>query len=259
MSVQFALCHIATDAKSQFIGKDPDDGKVWGQEEKGETENETVGWHHQFNGHESEQTLGDSEGQGSLACCSPWDCKELDMTQPLNSNIPTDCSLVTVMLNLDFFSYLLVGPAAGNISPPESLSPPETNYIRMVSSLRSTVLTGSGTSALCARCFTNESHLLACVVSLLPASWPLYLGKAFSWPHFTWPEMVSPLLCHSNSAIRPSPTQHSYSLGSFSSWTLVHISSFYQFPVSSYITCIATELHQFEKNTFIDSLCYYVV
>ena len=39
------------------------------------------GWHHRLNGHESEQTLGDSEGQGSLACCSPWGCKESDMTE----------------------------------------------------------------------------------------------------------------------------------------------------------------------------------
>ena len=51
--------------------KTPNAGKDWGQEEKGVTANEIVGWHHQLNGHESEQTPGDSEGQGSLACCSP--------------------------------------------------------------------------------------------------------------------------------------------------------------------------------------------
>ena len=45
-----------------------------------------VGWHHRLNGHEFEQTLGDSEGQGSLACCSSWGCKDSDMTQRLNSN-----------------------------------------------------------------------------------------------------------------------------------------------------------------------------
>ena len=50
-----------------------------GHEEKGKTEDEIVGWHHRFNGHEFEQTLGDNEGQRSLACCSPWDRKELDM------------------------------------------------------------------------------------------------------------------------------------------------------------------------------------
>ena len=59
------------DAKSQLIGKDLDAGKDWRQEEKGTTEDEMVGCHHQLNGHEFEQTLGDSEGQGNLACCSP--------------------------------------------------------------------------------------------------------------------------------------------------------------------------------------------
>ena len=68
------------DAKSQLIGKDPDDGKDWRQEEKGMTEDKMVGWHHQLNGHEFEQAPGDGEGQGSLACCSPWGCKESDTT-----------------------------------------------------------------------------------------------------------------------------------------------------------------------------------
>ena len=58
--------------KSQLIGKDPDDGKDWEQEEKGSTEDELVEWHHQLNGHEYEQSLGDNEGQGSLICCSAW-------------------------------------------------------------------------------------------------------------------------------------------------------------------------------------------
>ena len=61
------------DAKSQLIiRKDPDAGKDWRQEEKGTTEDEMVGWHHWLNGREFEKTLGDSEGQGSLVCCSPW-------------------------------------------------------------------------------------------------------------------------------------------------------------------------------------------
>ena len=55
------------------------------QEEKGGTEDEMVGWHHRLNGHEFEQALGSGEGQGSLACCSPWVCKELDMTERVNS------------------------------------------------------------------------------------------------------------------------------------------------------------------------------
>ena len=53
----------------------------WGQEEKGTTEDEMVGWHQRLNGHEFEQAPGDGEGQGSLACCSPWVCKELDITE----------------------------------------------------------------------------------------------------------------------------------------------------------------------------------
>ena len=49
------------------------------------TEDEVVGWHHRLDGHEFEQTLGDSEGQRSLACCSPWGCKKSDMAERLNS------------------------------------------------------------------------------------------------------------------------------------------------------------------------------
>ena len=72
------------DGKSWLIWKDPDAGKDWGQEEKGTTEDEMVGWHHWLNGHE--QVQGDSEGQGSLAYCSPWGHKESDMTEWLNNN-----------------------------------------------------------------------------------------------------------------------------------------------------------------------------
>ena len=62
------------DAKSQLIGKDPDTGKDWGQEKKAATDDEMVGWHYRLTGHESGQSLGDGEGQGSLACCSPCAC-----------------------------------------------------------------------------------------------------------------------------------------------------------------------------------------
>ena len=61
------------DSKSRLIGKDPKVGKDWGQE-KGVTEDEMVGWHHWLNGHEFEQTLGDSEEQRSRTYCSPWGC-----------------------------------------------------------------------------------------------------------------------------------------------------------------------------------------
>ena len=74
------------EAKSQLIGKDPNTGKNWRQEEKGTTEDEMVGWHHRLDGHEIEQALRDSEGQGSLVCCRPWGCKELDVTQWKNNN-----------------------------------------------------------------------------------------------------------------------------------------------------------------------------
>ena len=60
------------DAKNWLIGKDPDAGKALRQEEKQATEDEIIAWHHQLNGHESEQTLRNGEGQGDLVCCSPW-------------------------------------------------------------------------------------------------------------------------------------------------------------------------------------------
>ena len=56
-------------------------GRDWGKEEKGMTEDEMFGWHHRLNGHEFGQAPGDGEGQGSLACCSPWGCKESDRTE----------------------------------------------------------------------------------------------------------------------------------------------------------------------------------
>ena len=64
------------DANSWLIGKDLDPGQDWGQEEKGVTEDEIVGWHHQINVHESESPPGDSERQGNMVCCSSWGCKE---------------------------------------------------------------------------------------------------------------------------------------------------------------------------------------
>ena len=76
----------SSDAHRWLTGKVPDSGKDWGQEEKRVSEDEMAGWHHQCNKHELGQTLGDGEGQGGLACCSPWSCKELDMTGWLNNN-----------------------------------------------------------------------------------------------------------------------------------------------------------------------------
>ena len=72
------------DVKNWLIRKDPDAGKDWRQEEKGTTEGKMVRWHHWLNGHEFEQALEVDDGQGSLACCSPWDGKEWDTTEQLN-------------------------------------------------------------------------------------------------------------------------------------------------------------------------------
>ena len=70
--------------KKWLIGKDPDAREDRRQEEKGKTEDEMIGWHHQLNGHEFEQAPRDGEWQGSLVCCSPWGPKEWDTTEQLN-------------------------------------------------------------------------------------------------------------------------------------------------------------------------------
>ena len=72
------------DVKNWLTGKDPVVGKDWRQEEKGTPEDEMVGWHHQLDGHEFEQALGVGDGQGGLACWSPWGHKESDTTEWLN-------------------------------------------------------------------------------------------------------------------------------------------------------------------------------
>ena len=71
-------------AKSWLIGKDSDAGRDWGQEEKGTTEDEMAGWHHQLDGCEFEWTLGVGDGQGGLACCNSWGRKESDKIERLN-------------------------------------------------------------------------------------------------------------------------------------------------------------------------------
>ena len=81
-----ALILRPPDAKNQLIGKDSEAGTDWGQEEKRATEDEMVGWHHWLDGHVFEQTPGDGEGQGSLACYSPCSHKESEMTERLKKN-----------------------------------------------------------------------------------------------------------------------------------------------------------------------------
>ena len=72
------------DAKSLLIGKDPDAGRDWRQEEKGTTEDEMAGWHHRLDAHEFGQTPGVGDAQGGLACCDSWGRKESDTTERLN-------------------------------------------------------------------------------------------------------------------------------------------------------------------------------
>ena len=71
-------------AHPSLVGKDPDNEKDLGQEEKGAKEDEMIGWHHQLSGHEFEQAPGIGDGQDRLACCSPRGCKELNMIEQLN-------------------------------------------------------------------------------------------------------------------------------------------------------------------------------
>ena len=116
-----ALILWAPDTKNQLIGKNPEAGKEWGQEEKGTTEEEMIGWHDQLNGYEFEQAPGVGDGQGSLVCCSPWGCKESDTTKRLNwidwqillsqCNICAYCSLPpTVIWDLQPIG-LLINPS----------------------------------------------------------------------------------------------------------------------------------------------------
>ena len=86
--------------KSWLIGKDSDAGRDWGQEEKGITEGEMAGWHHQLYGWEFEWTLLVGDGQGGLVCCESWDCKELNTTELLNW---TECPRLTCLLWVNMY------------------------------------------------------------------------------------------------------------------------------------------------------------
>ena len=92
-----------SDVKSWLIGKDPDSGRDWGQEEKGMTEDEMIGWHHWLNGHGFGWTPGVGDGQGGLVCCGSWGHKELDMTEQLNW---TELNGYSQFKNLRYFTLL---------------------------------------------------------------------------------------------------------------------------------------------------------
>ena len=96
-------------AKSWLIGKDSDAGRDWRQEEKRTTEDEMAEWHHWLDGHQSEWTPGVGDGQGGLACCDSWGCKESDTTEWLNW-----LSIVDLQICVSFrcrgksFSYIYI-------------------------------------------------------------------------------------------------------------------------------------------------------
>ena len=94
-------------AKSWLIRKDPDAGRDWGQEEKGMTEDEMAGWQHRLDGHEFGWTLGVGDGQGGLACCDSWGCKESDTTEWLNWTERCNLSFEILSVN-DFPSIMLI-------------------------------------------------------------------------------------------------------------------------------------------------------
>ena len=95
--------------KSWLIGKDSDAGRDWGQEEKGTTEDEMAGWHHQFDGCESEGTPGAGDGQGGLACCDSWGCKESDMTQRLNwTELNIICSILLLIYMIFYYKSFFI-------------------------------------------------------------------------------------------------------------------------------------------------------
>ena len=98
------------DVKNRIIGKDPDADSDWRQE-KGMAEDKMIGWHQQLTGHKFEQAPGDGSRQGSLACYSPWDRKDSDMTEWLSNNkCMVSCHLQTVRVLLPFQSGLLFFP-----------------------------------------------------------------------------------------------------------------------------------------------------
>ena len=113
---EYSLEGLMLKLKLQYFGhlmqgtdsfeKTPDAGKDWRQEEKGTAEDEMVGWHHRLNGHEFEQAPGVGDGQGGLACCSPWGPKELDMTD--RDNLHNWTERENLHSSLDGFLLLLL-------------------------------------------------------------------------------------------------------------------------------------------------------
>ena len=105
------------DAKNWLIWKDPDAGKDWGQEEKGMTEDEMVGWHHELNGHEFGWTLVVGDGQGGLACFGSWGRKESDTTEWLNWTDGLDVMIIIFLSFKPAFSLFSLSSSRGSLVP----------------------------------------------------------------------------------------------------------------------------------------------
>ena len=110
--------------KSWLIGKDPDARKGWGQEEKGMTEDEMAGWHHRLDWCESEWTPGDGDGQGGLACCNSWGCKESDTTERLNgTELLYNIVLVLPHIDINLPRVYMCSPSWNPLPPPSPYPP----------------------------------------------------------------------------------------------------------------------------------------
>ena len=163
-----------------LIGKDPDAGKDWRQEKKQAEEDEMVGWHHQLNGHEFEQTLGDSEGQGSLACYSPRSGKESETTeQPNNNN--TDLwplNILKINYSSSFLNVnLLVGQSHPTLCDPMDCGPPGSSVhgISQAGILEWLVISFSKGSF-----WTRGQTWVSCIAGRFFTIWALSNPKIFS-------------------------------------------------------------------------------
>ena len=102
-------------AKGWLIGKDSDSERDWGQEEKGTTEDEMAGWHHRLDAYEFEWTTGVGDGQGVLACCDSWGCKESDTTEWLNW-LTDDPVAITLLFRVRVYTPFLCFLSGENFS-----------------------------------------------------------------------------------------------------------------------------------------------
>ena len=162
-------------AKSWLIGKNSDAGRDWGQEETGMTEDEMAGWHHRVNGHEFGWTPGVGDGQGGLACCDSWGCKESDTTERLNWQ-PLSKFLFLLSPNLSLF----------NIHATAMICTEKTQVKSYLWALKE---------------FLGSVCVFVCVcVCVCVCAWPFHglCEWEYWWRQFTWWNAdVIPLLCSS--------------------------------------------------------------